>query len=48
VIANVPKLNSIGTAIFLTPAERPANSALSCAKIEHAFRVDQLEWRLDL
>ena len=44
----VPTLVRIGTADYPTPARRPANSRLDCAKIERAFGIRLPEWQLSL
>lgn len=43
-----PDLKPIATADYPTPARRPANSVLACAKIEAAFGVEPRPWRKDL
>lgn len=37
-------LNAIGSAEFPTPAPRPANSVLDCARFEAAFGLQRPEW----
>lgn len=39
-----PKLTPITTAEFPTPARRPANSRLDCARLEQTFGVRQPDW----
>ncbi len=43
-----PNLKPIVTADYPTPARRPANSVLACAKIEAAFHIERRPWREDL
>ncbi len=43
-----PNLKPIVTADYPTPARRPANSVLACAKIEAAFPIERRPWREDL
>ncbi|WP_300528129.1 dTDP-4-dehydrorhamnose reductase [Maricaulis sp.] len=42
---NVPKVNAITTADYPTPAARPANSVLDCARIKGIYDIDQPDWR---
>ncbi|MGA2672215.1 MAG: dTDP-4-dehydrorhamnose reductase [Terracidiphilus sp.] len=46
----VPKLIPIGTSDYPTPAKRPANSRLSCKRVEEIFGVIMPDWEhaLDL
>lgn len=41
----VPEIAAIATADWPTPAKRPANSRLDCAKLERVFGVRLPEWR---
>jgi dTDP-4-dehydrorhamnose reductase len=41
-------IEAITTADYPTPAARPANSVLSCARIKEAFGIEQPDWRQDL
>lgn len=43
-----PELKPIATADYPTPARRPANSVLACAKIEAAFGIAPEPWRVGL
>ncbi|MDE1462257.1 dTDP-4-dehydrorhamnose reductase [Spartinivicinus poritis] len=45
VLDRAPILNSIPTADYLTPAERPANSCLNCQKIETQFGIKPSNWQ---
>jgi dTDP-4-dehydrorhamnose reductase len=38
------KLNAITTSDYPTPAQRPQNSILDCAKIERRFGIKQVNW----
>jgi dTDP-4-dehydrorhamnose reductase len=40
-----PKVTAIATAEFPTPARRPANSVLDCARIEQAFAPPRRPWQ---
>jgi dTDP-4-dehydrorhamnose reductase len=42
---NIPKLIPIPTSEFPRPARRPANSRLSCQRIEEAFGVRMPHWK---
>ena len=42
------ELNPITTADYPTPARRPANSVLDCARIETRFGIRQPDWNDDL
>ena len=44
----VPKLNPIPTSAYPTPARRPLNSELNCARIEQAFGIVRPDWRDEL
>lgn len=44
----VPILERIGTADYPTPARRPANCRLDCAKIERAFGIRLPPWQASL
>jgi dTDP-4-dehydrorhamnose reductase len=43
-----PKVERITTADFPTPARRPANSVLDCARIGAAYGIGQPDWRASL
>ena len=43
-----PAITRISTAGFPTPARRPANSALDCARIRAAYGIEQPDWRASL
>jgi dTDP-4-dehydrorhamnose reductase len=43
--ANVPEIVPIATADWPTPAKRPANSRLDCARLHDVFGVRLPEWR---
>lgn len=43
-----PKLISIPTSEFPRPAKRPANSRLSCRRVEEAFGVRMPDWKVAL
>lgn len=43
-----PKVTRIATADYPTPARRPANSALDCARIGAAYGIGQPDWRASL
>lgn len=43
-----PEIVPIGTADWPTPARRPANSVLDCAKIRAAYGLGQPDWRASL
>lgn len=43
--ANVAGIEAIKAAEYPTPAPRPANSRLDCAKIKHDFSVTMPDWR---
>lgn len=44
VLAKQPKISSIPTAAYPTPAKRPANSRLDCSKIENQFGIKPSDW----
>lgn len=44
----VPSLDAIATADYPTPARRPANSRLNCAKIEEVFGILRTDWETDM
>lgn len=44
----VPKVHAIATADFPTPAQRPANSVLDCAKLTAAFGIPAADWHAGL
>jgi dTDP-4-dehydrorhamnose reductase len=46
--AKVPEIAPIATADWPTPAKRPANSRLDCAKLHDVFGVRLPEWRVSL
>lgn len=39
-----PQLNPVKTEDYPTPAKRPANSVLDCAKFDRTFKVVRLDW----
>lgn len=43
-----PQVRRIATADYPTPARRPANSALDCARIRAAYGIEQPDWRASL
>lgn len=45
VLRNKPRLSSIKTEQYPTPAKRPRNSTLSSNKITHAFEIDTSNWK---
>jgi dTDP-4-dehydrorhamnose reductase len=47
-IENTPLLHTINTAQYPTPAQRPANSALNCNKINQQFGIEVPDWRIGL
>lgn len=47
-IARAPAVEPIATADYPTPARRPANSTLDCAKIERAFGIAPRPWQAAL
>lgn len=48
VLDKQPRLSSIPTAAYPTPAKRPANSRLDCAKIENQFGIKPSDWQAAL
>ncbi|PNH97376.1 dTDP-4-dehydrorhamnose reductase [Vibrio diazotrophicus] len=48
VLAKQPKITSIPTAAYPTPAKRPANSRLDCSKIENQFGIKPSDWNVAL
>ncbi|ELI5735287.1 dTDP-4-dehydrorhamnose reductase [Vibrio fluvialis] len=44
VLAKLPKIVSIPTSEYPTPAKRPANSRLDCSKIENQFGIKPSDW----
>jgi dTDP-4-dehydrorhamnose reductase len=46
--ANCPEIVPIPTSEYPVPARRPANSVLSCAKLQEAFGVTMPSWELGL
>lgn len=44
VLAKQPKISSIPTSAYPTPAKRPANSRLDCSKIENQFGIKPSDW----
>ena len=47
-IENIPKLTSIATKEFPTPAKRPKNSKLNCEVIENKFCIKPSNWMEEL
>ncbi|PMO99168.1 dTDP-4-dehydrorhamnose reductase [Vibrio breoganii] len=47
-LLDAPKLTSITTEMYPTPAARPANSKMDCTKIESAFNIKPSDWHLAL
>jgi dTDP-4-dehydrorhamnose reductase len=47
-IDKIPPLRRITSADFPTPARRPANSRLNCARLLDDFRLQQPDWELEL
>ncbi|MGK9067526.1 dTDP-4-dehydrorhamnose reductase [Stutzerimonas chloritidismutans] len=47
-LAKQPKVSSISTAQYPTPARRPAWSVLDCSKFESTFGVDTRDWKAEL
>jgi dTDP-4-dehydrorhamnose reductase len=43
-----PEVDPITTADWPTPAKRPADSRLDCAKLDHVFGISLPEWRASL
>ncbi|WP_172567458.1 dTDP-4-dehydrorhamnose reductase [Vibrio fluvialis] len=48
VLAKQPKIASIPTSAYPTPAKRPANSRLDCSKIENQFGIKPSDWKAAL
>ena len=46
--ANLARVEAISTADYPTPARRPANSRLNCAKLERVFGWRMMDWRESL
>jgi len=44
VLAKQPKISSIPTSAYPTPAKRPANSRLDCSKIANQFGIKPSDW----
>ncbi|MBY7976045.1 dTDP-4-dehydrorhamnose reductase [Vibrio fluvialis] len=44
VLAKQPKIASIPTSAYPTPAKRPANSRLDCSKIANQFGIQSSDW----
>ena len=44
--ARTPEIEPIRTEDWPTPAARPANSVLECAKIRAAYGIEQPDWRV--
>ena len=47
-ITSSPQVNSITTAEYPTPAERPHNSRLDCGKLRTIFEVEPDDWKVSL
>ena len=47
-ISSIPAVTKLTTHQYLTPAKRPANSRLDCAKIDRVFGVAPDDWREEL
>ncbi|MEZ9898969.1 dTDP-4-dehydrorhamnose reductase [Vibrio breoganii] len=47
-LLKAPKITSITTDMYPTPAARPANSKMDCTKIESAFNIKPSDWHLAL
>jgi len=45
---NAPRIKHIPSSEYPTPAKRPANSVLDCAKIKAVFGIEQPDWRTEL
>ena len=43
-----PRIDSITTAEYPTPAQRPVNSVFNCTKIARELGIPQPDWRVDL
>ena len=48
VLNKKPKLSSIPTSAYPTPAKRPASSRLDCSKIENQFGIKSSDWNAAL
>lgn len=48
ILAEHPRLSSIPTSAYPTPAKRPANSRLDCSKIENQFGIKPSDWNAAL
>lgn len=48
VLTKQPKLSSIPSSAYPTPAKRPANSRLDCCKIENQFGIKPSDWNAAL
>lgn len=46
--ASPPKIRRISSDQYPTPAVRPANSVLNCAKIKRIYGIEQPDWRIAL
>ncbi|MCB2125327.1 MAG: dTDP-4-dehydrorhamnose reductase [Rhodobacteraceae bacterium] len=47
-LARRPSVRRIASADYPTPARRPANSALDCARIRATYGIEQPDWRASL
>ncbi|MEZ9133030.1 dTDP-4-dehydrorhamnose reductase [Vibrio breoganii] len=47
-LLEAPKLTSITTDMYPTPAARPSNSKMDCSKIEEVFSIKPSDWQLAL
>lgn len=48
VLEKSPRITSIATSAYPTPAKRPANSRLDCSKIENQFGIKPSDWNAAL
>ncbi|PNH88029.1 dTDP-4-dehydrorhamnose reductase [Vibrio diazotrophicus] len=48
ILAKQPKISSIPTTAYPTPAKRPANSRLDCRKIKNQFGINPSDWNAAL
>jgi dTDP-4-dehydrorhamnose reductase len=48
VLDKQPRLSSIPTSAYPTPAKRPANSRLNCSQIENQFGIQPSDWQAAL
>ncbi|MGF6147830.1 dTDP-4-dehydrorhamnose reductase [Kingella potus] len=48
ILPHAPQLNAIATADYPTPARRPADSRLDCAKIHEVFGIPPANWQAAL